>query len=117
VLDGKRHSQGGISLGESGYEAEGGERMAIFSRGAESKYGSTISEFVDKANQGRLGDFLGKRTKIARPAQDFGRLLRAVATGNSIAAGTQQAIKNRPHFFVKGGDVVKLVGNKKTVNP
>jgi hypothetical protein len=62
VLDGKRHSEGGVSLGESGVEAESGEGMAIFSRSATSKYGNELEAFTMAANSGKLEDYYKNNT-------------------------------------------------------
>jgi len=53
ILQGKSHSQGGISLGE-GREAQGGEMMSVFNKRATSKYSKEIAAFTDMLNKDKL---------------------------------------------------------------
>lgn len=63
-LGGKRHSGGGVNLGDMG-EAEKGEVVSIFNRGAVKKHKGLITNFTDMVNKGQINfnmnhDIIGK---------------------------------------------------------
>ena len=53
-LDGKSHDNGGINLGESNIEAEGGEGMAIYSKPITTAHGKSIEKMTNLINSGIL---------------------------------------------------------------
>ena len=64
ILGGKRHSQGGVSLGEMG-EAEQGEMVSVFNRRATQKYGKNLAAFTDAVNKGSIDrDLVVNNTRV-----------------------------------------------------
>lgn len=63
VLQGKRHSQGGISLGEVG-EAEDGEYFGIINRNSTEKYKNTLPLLFDAINSGKFENMFARRGDI-----------------------------------------------------
>jgi len=53
MLQGASHENGGINLG-GGKEAEGGEIMSIFNKGASRKHKHLITNFTDMVNSGNI---------------------------------------------------------------
>ena len=114
TLDGERHSSGGVNLGESGVEAERGEIMGIFSRGASSKYNTEIYDFVNAANQGQLEAFMNTynssvpsfNTTIAASSND--RYLKELVKQNEK---TNRYLKTHKNIF-PDGSYEDVHGNK-----
>jgi len=63
-LKGKRHSEGGISIGNN-MEAEDGERLSIFSRDATKRNEKDIMGFTEAVNQNKLNQwYLNKSLNV-----------------------------------------------------
>jgi hypothetical protein len=63
VLKGKRHSQGGVNLGEIG-TAEQGEYFGIINRGATSKYGDDLGLIFDALNQKKFERIFAPKPQV-----------------------------------------------------
>lgn len=111
VLSGKRHSGGGVNLGEIG-EAEGGEYFAIINRRMTKKYQNDLPEIIDSLNNGYFHDVFGRANIIverAVPKDEYTRLMYqlmkrgkfsyADSGGNTVienvATGKKRIIKKR----------------------
>jgi hypothetical protein len=94
--------------------AEGGERMAIFSKKAEARHGSMIERFVDAANKGNLDQFLS----VASAGGDLPVVVGGAVLNYDDSASRGYLKKmsekdSRQVFETKEGGLIEIYKNRK----